>query len=111
MDAQERYAIVETSGTQLRVSEGDEIDLFHVDAPEGSSLTFDRILLVKNEGRVMVGRPIVDGAQVKATVMKHHRGDKIRVATYKAKSRTRRVKGYRDELTRVKIMNIVPGKK
>lgn len=88
------------------VREGDELDVMRLSDAEAAKIIFDQVLLVKNEDKIKVGRPTVEGAKIQAEVEKHFRGDKIRVATYKAKSRYRRVKGHRDELTRVKVEKI-----
>ena len=72
-----------------------------------STLTFDQVYLLVNEDKVSLGTPLVSGAQVTATVLGQAKGPKIRVATYTAKSRHRRVRGHRQLLTRVKIKDIV----
>jgi large subunit ribosomal protein L21 len=99
----DKYAVIKVGGEQYRVAEGDEIDVFRLPDKENSKLFFEQVLLVKDTGGIKVGRPVVEGAKVEAKVEKHFRGDKIRVATYKAKSRYRKVKGHRDELTRIRI--------
>ncbi len=103
MEEGKKYAIIKVGGSQYRVGEGDEIDVALLPEASSANVTFDQVLLVKDSGGVKVGRPVVSGAKVEVKVEKHFRGDKIRVATYKAKSRYRRVKGHRDELTRVRI--------
>ena len=103
----DKYAVVKVGGSQYLMREGDEIDVFLLSEPEKADVIFDQVLLVKDSSGIKIGRPLVDGARVEVKVEKHFRGDKIRVATYKAKSRQRRVKGHRDELTRVKITNII----
>jgi large subunit ribosomal protein L21 len=106
MTDNQRYAVIRAGGSQYLVREGDEIEVMRLGKPEGEKLVFDQVLLVKDGDEVKVGGPTVEGAKVEAKVEKHLRGDKIRVATYKAKSRYRRVKGHRDELTKVKIEKI-----
>lgn len=104
-----RYAVIKAAGAQHLVGEGEELDLFRLAADEGKKITFAEVLLLRDGAKVKVGRPLVKGAKVEATVVKHHRGEKLRVATYKAKSRYRRVLGHRDELTRVKVEKIAEG--
>ena len=101
-----KYAIIKAGGIQYQVSEGQEIDIFHLEKKKGEAITFDLVLLVKDDDKVLVGQPVVKGAKVKGKVIDQILGDKIRVATYKAKSRYRKVKGHRDQLTRVLIENI-----
>lgn len=101
-----KYAVVKMSGAQYRVTEGDELDVFQIEGKEGDKVEFKEVLLYEDGDKIEVGQPLVKGAVVKAIIVKNFRGEKIRVATYKAKSRYRRVKGHRDELTRVRIEKI-----
>ena len=101
-----KYAIIKAGGIQYQVSEGQEIDIFHLDKEKGDAIIFDSVLLVKDDDKVLVGQPAVNGAKVKGKVVAQILGDKIRIATYKAKSRYRKVKGHRDQLTRVLIEKI-----
>ncbi len=102
-----KYAIIKTGGKQYRVSEGDEIEIEKIDTPEGKVVTFAEVLLLVDNKKIKIGQPQAKGARVKAKVLSHFKGQKIRVATYKAKSRYRRVKGHRQQLTRVKILSIL----
>lgn len=107
-----KYAVIKAAGAQYRVTEGDELDIFQIDGKEGDGVNFNEVLLYEDGDKILVGQPLVKGAAVKAIIVKNFRGEKIRVATYKAKSRYRRVKGHRDELTRIKIEDIsVAGEK
>ncbi|MBI5356143.1 50S ribosomal protein L21 [Candidatus Collierbacteria bacterium] len=101
-----KYAIIKAGGIQYQVSKGQGIDIFHLDKVKDDEIVFDSVLLIKDEDKVIVGQPVVKGAKVKGKVVGQILGDKIRVATYKAKSRYRKVKGHRDQLTRVLIENI-----
>jgi large subunit ribosomal protein L21 len=100
------YAVLETGSKQYRVSAGDtlEVELLPVEA--GQAVTFDRVLLVNNDGKLAVGSPTVAGATVVADVVKHTRGEKK--LTYKLKRRKgyRKTIGHRQELTVVKIKEI-----
>lgn len=100
-----KFAVIATSGTQHKVEEGAEILVDRMEKKEGDTVTFDAILYVDDK-TIGVGAPTVKGVNVSATVIGHERGEKIRVATYKAKSRQRRVKGFRHDLTRLKIDTI-----
>lgn len=107
-----KYAIIQASGAQYKVSEGDELDLFHVDGKkEGDPVEFDKVLLISGDSGTIIGQPFISKATVSGKVIKLLRGEKIRVATYKAKSRHRKVMGHRDELTRVRIESIMLDKK
>lgn len=101
-----KYAVIRAAGAQYRVAEGDELDIFQIEGKEGDKIEFKEILLYEDGDKILVGQPLVEKVVVKAIIVKNFRGEKIRVATYKAKSRYRRVKGHRDELTRIKIESI-----
>ena len=100
------YAIVETSGTQLRVEAGRFYDINRLPLEVGDSVSLDCVLLIEHEGEVNVGRPLVEGATVEATVMEHRRGKKILVAKMRPKKKTRKKQGHRQELTRLNIESI-----
>ncbi len=102
-----KYAVIRTGGKQYRVAEGDEIEVDKLEAEKGKPFTFDEVLLFVDGDKVKVGQPLVKGVKVKAKVVDQLKGKKIRVATYKAKARYRRVKGFRSRLTKVKIEKIV----
>lgn len=105
-----KYAVIQTSGRQYKVQEGDEIRLDKVDLQEGKKINFDQVLLFVDNDKVKLGQPYLQDVSVRGEVLSHFKGEKIRVATYKAKSRYRRVKGFRAQLTRVKIEKITPKK-
>lgn len=101
-----KYAIIKAGGAQYQVSVGQKIDIFRLDNKNGESVAFDNVLLIKDDDKVLVGQPLVKGAKVKGKVIDQILGDKIRIATYKAKSRYRKVKGHRDQYTRILIEKI-----
>jgi large subunit ribosomal protein L21 len=102
-----RYAVIEAQGLQLTVSPEEEHILPHLGAEPGEELTFDRVLLVGGEDGLQVGQPVVQGASVRALVLGTERGEKITVGVFKRRKKYRRKIGYRDTLTRVKILEIV----
>ncbi|OGV89706.1 50S ribosomal protein L21, partial [Microgenomates group bacterium RBG_19FT_COMBO_39_10] len=69
-------------------------------------IIFDKILLLVDEKKKLLGQPLVKGVKVTAEIIEQFKDKKIRVATYKAKSRYRKVKGHRSQLTRIKISKI-----
>ena len=101
-----KYAVILFQGKQYRVEEGMSLTLDRVAEEEKKSLTLKDVLLFVDGDTVKIGAPYVDGAIVKATVLSHGRGEKIRVATFKAKSRYRKVRGHRQEQTTVQIESI-----
>lgn len=102
-----RYAIIQAQGLQLRVLPGEEHVLPNMDLQAGAAVTFDRVLLIGDEGGVQVGQPLVAGATVTGEVVRSERGKKITVGVFKRRKKYRRKIGYRDKLTRVRILDIV----
>jgi large subunit ribosomal protein L21 len=100
------YAVLETGGKQYRVTAGDTLEIERLETEAGKPVTFDRVLLVNNDGKVTVGAPTVSGATVGADVVEHKRGDKV--VTFKMKRRKgyHKTTGHRQELTVVKITTI-----
>ena len=100
------YAIIESCGKQYNVAEGDVVFFEKLDAEEGKKVTFDKVILVSNDGKIEVGTPNVKGAKVEGTVVAHGKGKKIRVFKYKAKKNYRRTQGHRQPYTKVEITSI-----
>ena len=100
------YAVIETGGKQLRVESGRFYDVDLLSASEGDKISIDNVLLVQHDGGVHIGQPLVEGALVEGTVMKHLRGKKIIVYKMRPKKKTRKKKGHRQELTRLMIDSI-----
>ncbi|MGI8500056.1 MAG: 50S ribosomal protein L21 [Hassallia sp.] len=100
------YAIIETGGKQLRVEPGRfyDIELLHIEAEE--KVTIDAVLLVQHDGEVTIGQPLVTGATVEGTVMRHFRDRKVLVYKMKPKKKTRKKRGHRQEVTRLMIDSI-----
>ena len=105
------YAVIESGGKQHRVELGSEIQVDRLDVQPGDSITLDRVLLVADGDDAAIGRPVVDGASVSAEVVAQGRGQKIVVFKYKPKARTRVKKGFRAELTTLRITDIAFGGK
>ncbi|OGY10786.1 MAG: 50S ribosomal protein L21 [Candidatus Blackburnbacteria bacterium RIFCSPHIGHO2_12_FULL_41_13b] len=100
-----KYAVVDIAGKQYKVEEGLELITDRI-AAEGKTV-FDKVLLVVDGDNATVGSPIVQGARVEADVLENLKGEKIRVLKYKAKSRYRKVRGFRASQTKIKITKIV----
>ena len=99
------YALVETSGTQIRVQEGDELIVDRVSAEVGSSIELSKVLLLSGDS-VQVGTPYVEGAQVQAEVVEHIKGDKVETYKYRRARRYRKSIGFRARLSVIKIQSI-----
>ena len=101
-----RYAVIQAQGLQYRVAKEEEHILPHMGAEPGQEVTFDRVLLIADGKGIRVGQPVIEGASVKVQVLGTEKGPKIQVGTYKRRKKYRRRIGYRDTLTRVKILDI-----
>lgn len=101
------YAVVETGGKQVRVTEGDVLEIERVPGEVGERVTFDRVLCLSGDGRLVPGAPTVPGAAVIGEILAQLRGRKIRVFRYKAKTNYRRKTGHRQSLTRVRIVAVL----
>ena len=100
-----KYAVIATGGKQYKVSEGDILDVESLGQNEGA-YAFENVLLVVEDGKITIGKPTVEGIIVSSSIVGAKRGEKIRVAKFKAKARYRRVTGHRQALTTVKIESI-----
>ena len=100
------YAVLETGSKQYRVAAGDTLEIERLETEAGKPVTFDRVLLVNNDGKLSLGAPMVSGASVVADVVAHKRGE--HKLTFKMKRRKGYHKsiGHRQELTVVKIKEI-----
>ena len=98
------YAGIETGGKQVRVEEGDVVDLERLGgARDGSEVVFDRVLMIGGEGETEIGEPVVEGARVRAQLVSDLRGPKIVVFKFKRRKGYRRRRGHRQELQRFRI--------
>jgi large subunit ribosomal protein L21 len=105
------YAIIEESGGQRKVMQGDEIliDLHQEgQAQKGTTITFDRVLIVgKDGGAAKIGQPYVSGASVKAEVVEPMvMGEKLHIQKFQAKKAWRKKTGHRQRYTKVKVTGI-----
>jgi large subunit ribosomal protein L21 len=100
------YAILETGSKQYRVAAGDTLEVERLAVDAGQPFTFDRVLLVNNEGKVTVGSPTVASATVVADVVEHIRGEKKVAFKMKRRKGYHKTIGHRQELTVVKIKEI-----
>lgn len=103
------YAVIETGGKQYRVEVGTELEVELLDVEPGNTVTIDRVLLVADGDDASIGRPLVDGAAVSAEVLRRDRGPKLISFKYRPKARSRVKKGHRQELTVLRISDIVLG--
>jgi len=100
------YAVLQTGGKQYRVSAGDTLEVESLAVEAGNTFTFDRVLLVNNDGKISTGSPVVDSAKVIADVIAHKRGEKKIAFKMRRRKGYHRTVGHRQELTVVKIKEI-----
>ena len=100
------YAVLETGGKQYRVAPGDTLEIERLSIEAGQPHTFDRVLLVNNDGKVAVGSPTVPEASVIVDVVEHKRGAKVVAFKMKRRKGYHKTIGHRQELTVVRIKEI-----
>ena len=100
------YALIEACGKQYKVKEKDVVFFEKLDVEEGKKVTFDKVILVSDNGKVQVGNPYVKGVKVEGKVVSHGKGKKIIVFKMKAKKNERRKQGHRQPYTKVEITSI-----
>ena len=104
------YAVFQTGGKQFRAEPGARIRIPSLDVEPGESVTFDRVLLTGDgEDTVKVGTPVVDGAAVKAEVVRHGRAKKIIVFKRKRRKGYRRKQGHRQNFTEIRVDEVALG--
>jgi large subunit ribosomal protein L21 len=101
------YAIVRAGGKQYRVEKGQLLYLERLEAGAGETVTLGEVLLVSTEDGTRVGAPLLDNAQVTATVVEQGRDSKVRVFKYKKRKHYRRTRGHRQSYTALRIDAIV----
>ena len=103
------YAIVEIAGQQFKVSKDQKVYVHRLASEEGTKVSFDKVLLLDENGTVTLGAPAVEGASVEAKVLQHLKGDKVIVFKKKRRKGYKKKNGHRQALTQIVIENIVGG--
>ena len=106
----ELYAIAETSGQQFWFEVDRYYDIDRLNAKEKDKITLEKVLLIKDENSITIGKPYVKDAKIELEVVSHKRDKKILVYKMRPKKKTRRKMGHRQELTRVMVKSISVGK-
>ena len=106
----ELYAIAETSGQQFWFEVDRYYDIDRLNAKEKDKITLEKVLLLKDDDTITVGKPYVKDAKIELEVVSHKRDKKILVYKMRPKKKTRRKMGHRQELTRVMVKSIKVGK-
>ncbi len=101
-----KYAIVEISGRQFWIETGKYYDFNRIPTELGKEITLNRVLLLNNDGNLLIGQPYVDSVTIKGKILEHLRGKKTIVYKMRPKKKTRKKQGHRQDLTRVLIEDI-----
>lgn len=100
------YAVFQTGGKQFRAEPGNRLRVPSLDAEPGDAISFGEVLLASDGDKVTIGTPMVEGAEVKAEVLRHGKADKIIVFKRKRRKGYRRKQGHRQKYTEVRIDKI-----
>ena len=100
------YAVIKSGGKQYRVESGAQVRVEYLVADVGAAVAFEEVLLVGNGDKVKVGAPLVSGAKVKATVVSHGRGDKVKIFKMRRRKHFQKHQGHRQNYTEVRIDEI-----
>jgi large subunit ribosomal protein L21 len=100
------YAIVEIAGQQFKVEEGKKIFVHRLEVEDEKEIEFDKVLLIEDEGKIIIGDPTIKDALVEGKILNHVRGDKVIVFKKKRKKGYRIKNGHRQNFTQVEIVSI-----
>ena len=100
------YAIIKTGGKQYRVQSGEQVRVESLAGDVGAAISFGEVLLVGAGDAVKLGAPFVSGALVKATVVSHGRGDKVRIFKMRRRKHYQKRQGHRQNFTEIEINSI-----
>ncbi|MFD0993964.1 50S ribosomal protein L21 [Tenacibaculum geojense] len=100
------YAIVEIAGQQFKVAKDQKVYVHRLQEAEGSNVTFDKVMLIEDNGNVTVGAPAIEGAGVTAKVLGHLKGEKVIVFKKKRRKGYKKKNGHRQYLTEIQIESI-----
>lgn len=101
------YAVIKSGGKQYRVQTGAQLRVEALAADVGAAVSFEEVLLVGDGEGVRLGAPLVSGAQVRATVVSHGRGDKVKIFKLRRRKHYQKSQGHRQSYTEVRIDDIV----
>ena len=100
------YAVIKTGGKQYRVNTGDKIQVEKLEAESGAELVLDQVLMIGDGDQVTIGKPLVGGAAVRATVLEQGKGEKVRIFKMRRRKHYRKTQGHRQAFTSLRIDSI-----
>ena len=101
------YAVILTGGKQFRVEEGNTVLVEKLPAKLGEEVVLDKVLIVGDENKATIGRPVIEGAKVIASVISQTRAPKVIIFKKRSKKGYKKTQGHRQYLTELKIKQIV----
>lgn len=101
------YAVIKTGGKQYRVAANDTLVIEKIAGEAGATVEFNEVLMLGRDGGPVIGKPTIAGAKVTAEVVEQGRGDKVIAFKKRRRKNSRRKRGHRQELTTVRIKDIV----
>jgi large subunit ribosomal protein L21 len=100
------YAVIKTGGKQYRVSTGETLKIETVAGDVGSEIVLDKVLMVADGDKLNVGKPLVNGASVQATIVSHGRADKVKIFKMRRRKHYQKHQGHRQNYTEIRIDGI-----
>jgi len=101
------YVIVEIAGQQFKVQKDQKLFVHRLQAEEGTEMSFDTVMLKDADGAITIGAPTIEGASVKATILKHLKGDKVLVFKKKRRKGYQKMNGHRQYLSQIQVTEIL----
>ena len=101
-----KYAVISISGSQFLVEEGQTLTVSSLNLKEKEKSSTDQVLLIVNDDKVEIGKPVIKNASIEFEVIKNYQGKKVTTFRYKGKSRYRKTSGFHSQLTDIKILKI-----
>ena len=101
------YAVIKTGGKQYKVAPGEKLKVETLVADVGSTVSFDQVLMIADGEQHKIGAPMLAGGKVTAEVVRHGRGDKIRIIKHRRRKNYHKEMGHRQNYTEVRIKEIV----
>lgn len=103
------FAVIKTGGKQYKVQQGDVLQVEKLGLEKDKTITFDEVLLVEDGKETLIGTPFVDKAKVHAVIIENFKDDKVIVFKKKRRKQYKKMRGHRQELSRIRIEDITLG--
>lgn len=100
------YAIVDIAGQQFKVEENKSYFVHRLEGEEGSAVEFTKVMLLDADGKISVGKPVIDGAKITGKIVNHLKGDKVTVFKKKRRKGFQKMNGHRQYFTKILVENI-----